>query len=106
MSWRKLVYAVNGGDPTVHKEPICVTRDGVVTQWNDSRTEPTQSEIDAVTDTQVKTYFAEVRKEQNSDIRKVSPILKAYILCINDGSIIPGGNLSPKQLKAAIKAKL
>ena len=32
--------------------------------------------------------------------------LKAYILCINDGSIVPGSNMTGAQLKAAIKAKL
>ena len=52
------------------------------------------------------TQIEDARKGAQSDITKISPFLKAYILCINDGSIIPGGNLSPKQLKAAIKAKL
>ena len=33
-------------------------------------------------------------------------LLKAYILCINDGSIVPGSGMSPAQLKNAIKAKL
>ena len=32
--------------------------------------------------------------------------LKAYILCINDGSIVPGSNMTPAKLEAAIKAKL
>ena len=48
----------------------------------------------------------DAEKSIKADITKISPFLKAYILCINDGSIIPGGNLTPKQLKAAIKAKL
>ena len=61
----------------------------------------------AITVNQTKvTQLEEAKKDQESDITKVDPILKAYILCINDGSIIPGGNLTPKQLKAAIKAKL
>lgn len=34
------------------------------------------------------------------------PGLKAYALCINDGSIVPGGNMSLVELKAAVKAKL
>lgn len=33
-------------------------------------------------------------------------ILKALVLCINDGSIVPGANVSNAALKAAIKAKL
>lgn len=32
--------------------------------------------------------------------------LKAYILCVNDGSIVPGSNMTAAQLKAAIKAKM
>lgn len=32
--------------------------------------------------------------------------LKAFIFCINDGSIVPGANVTAAQLKAAIKAKM
>jgi len=32
--------------------------------------------------------------------------LKAYIMAVNDGSIVPGGNMTGAQLKAAMKAKL
>ena len=33
-------------------------------------------------------------------------LLRAYVLAINDGSIVPGSNMSGAALKAAIKAKL
>lgn len=33
-------------------------------------------------------------------------IIKALILCINDGSIVPGANISNAALKVAIKSKL
>jgi len=33
-------------------------------------------------------------------------ILRAVVLAINDGSIVPGSNMSAAQLKAAIKAKM
>lgn len=33
-------------------------------------------------------------------------LLKALVLCINDGSITPGANASGAALKAAIKAKM
>jgi len=33
-------------------------------------------------------------------------IIKALVLCINDGSIVPGANATPAQLKAAIKGKM
>ena len=33
-------------------------------------------------------------------------LLKAFVLCINDGSIIPNTNVSGAALKAAIKAKM
>ena len=32
--------------------------------------------------------------------------LKALVLCLNDGSIVPGANVPPGQLRSAIKAKL
>lgn len=37
---------------------------------------------------------------------KNSRVLKAFILCINDGSIVPGANVSVANLKAAIRAKM
>ena len=33
-------------------------------------------------------------------------LLKALVLCLNDGSIVPGANVSNAALKAAIKAKM
>lgn len=33
-------------------------------------------------------------------------LLRALVLCLNDGSIVPGANVSNSDLKAAIKAKM
>jgi hypothetical protein len=33
-------------------------------------------------------------------------VVKALVLCINDGSIVPGANATPAALKAAIVAKM
>jgi len=33
-------------------------------------------------------------------------VLKAFALCINDGSIVPGANISAADLKAAVKANM
>ena len=33
-------------------------------------------------------------------------LLKALVLCLNDGSIVPGANVSGADLKTAIKAKM
>ena len=33
-------------------------------------------------------------------------VLKAYVLAVNDGSIVPGSNMTNAQLKAAVKAKM
>lgn len=35
-----------------------------------------------------------------------SALLKALVLCLNDGSIVPGANVTGAQLKSAIKAKM
>ncbi len=33
-------------------------------------------------------------------------VLRAYMLAVNDGSIIPGGNMGVVQIRAAVKAKM
>ena len=33
-------------------------------------------------------------------------VFKGYVLAINDGSIVPGSNMTAAQLKAAVKAKM
>jgi hypothetical protein len=33
-------------------------------------------------------------------------VFKAYVLAVNDGSIVPGSNMTNAQLKAAVKAKM
>ena len=33
-------------------------------------------------------------------------VFKGYVLAVNDGSIVPGSNMTGAQLKAAVKAKM
>jgi hypothetical protein len=33
-------------------------------------------------------------------------VLKGYVLAVNDGSIVPGSNMTGAQLKTAVKAKM
>lgn len=33
-------------------------------------------------------------------------VFKGYVLAVNDGSIVPGSNMTGVQLKAAVKAKM
>ena len=37
---------------------------------------------------------------------KNQKVFKGYVLAINDGSIVPGSNMTPANLKAAIKSKM
>ena len=39
-------------------------------------------------------------------VMKNQKVFKAFALCINDGSIVPGANVSNAALKAAVKAKM
>ena len=39
-------------------------------------------------------------------IIKTEKVFKGYVLAINDGSIIPGSNMTGAALKAAVKAKM
>lgn len=41
-----------------------------------------------------------------NDVMKNQRVLKALALCLNDGTIIPGANVSGATLKTAIKAKM
>lgn len=45
MSWRKLNHLV--------PEPQCRTDEGIITEWKDSRPQPSQAEIDAVSEADV-----------------------------------------------------
>jgi len=48
----------------------------------------------------------DAEKDELAQIILNEPGLKAYALCINDGTIVPGANMTAAQLKAAVKAKL
>jgi len=45
-------------------------------------------------------------KDKKVDFANVDPFLKAYVLAVNDGSIVPGSNMTGAALKAAVKAKM
>ena len=51
---------------------------------------------------------ADIDAELNAkvDFANVDQFLKAYVLAVNDGSIVPGSNMTGAALKAAIKAKM
>ena len=56
MSWRKLNHLV--------PDPQCKTNDGIITEWTDARTQPTDAEIDAVDIVDVEA--AELQKEEDN----------------------------------------
>ena len=68
---------------------------GILAEWDQNSQPPTPAEIDAENDA----VFDNMINQNKS-------IIKAFILCINDGSIVPSGNATPAELKAAIKSKL
>ena len=41
-----------------------------------------------------------------NQVMKNQKVFKAYALAVNDGSIVPGSNMTPANLKAAVKAKM
>jgi len=55
----------------------------------------TQAELDADTDAEL---------DEKINFANIDPVFKAYVLGVNDGSIVPG--MSNAALKAAIKAKM
>lgn len=57
----------------------------------------TQTELDADIDSEL---------DAKVDFANVDPFLKAFVLAVNDGSIVPGSNISGAAIKAAIKDKL
>lgn len=62
--------------------------------WNGSDYDPVSAaDLDAELDAKV-------------DFANVDPFLKAYVLAVNDGSIVSGSNMTGAALKAAIKAKI
>ena len=46
------------------------------------------------------------KEEIYNQVIKSQLVLKGYILAVNDGSIIPGGNMGVVQIRAAVKAKM
>ena len=85
----------------------CKEVDGVVTIVKFPGGIPTQEEQGAwLAEYDAMGGDAELEKEERVNFSNVDPFLKAYVLAVNDGSIVPGSNMSAKQLKAAIKAKL
>ncbi len=46
------------------------------------------------------------KDEIYDQVLKNRKVFRAYVLAINDGSIVPGSNMTAAQLKAAVKAKM
>ena len=79
MSWKKLNFLV--------PEPLCRTHDGVVTEWSDPRPQPTQAEIDAVTEADAdlgalptSTVLVDSTDEVVQAILEVSPGLRQQVI--------------------------
>jgi len=58
MNWRSLNHLC--------PEPQCSTKDGVITDWNDSRPQPTAAEIDAVRIQDIKDTESQVEEDNFS----------------------------------------
>jgi len=62
---------------------------------NDGIIDKSQAELDA-----------DAEQEKDKKAGNLDPILKALVLALNDGSLVPGSNYTNQQLKQIIKAKL
>jgi hypothetical protein len=73
-------------------------------EWLDAvQTRPTDAEITSTVATlSVTPTLDEIYDQQILDSR----LLRAVVLAINDGTLLVGGNKTPAQLKAIIKAKM
>ena len=67
MTWEKLNFLV--------PNPQCETVEGVVTRWFDSRPEPPQAAIDAVTEVAI--VAREKAEAFDKDVAQFSPAMKA-----------------------------
>jgi len=85
----------------------CKEIDGVMTIIDFPGGIPTQAEIDTWTaEYEAAGGDAEMERERKADVSKVDPFLKALVLALNDGSLVPGSNYTNQQLKQIIKSKL
>jgi hypothetical protein len=82
MSWKKLNYLV--------PEPQCRTESGIVTEWRDARPQPSQGEIDAVTDAQVLDQEAETQLDNDSYPDITIQTLKGMHLMFNKIRVLEG----------------
>lgn len=86
-----LTKIVNG------EEVVCSAEEEaeILAEWNANSQPPTAQEIDNEKDNII-----------NQTMNQDRNIIKSLVLCINDGSIVPGANVTNAALKAAIKANL
>ncbi len=91
-----------------HQEGMrCKEVDGVLTIVEFPGGIPSQADQDLWTaEYEAAGGAVEIEKDRAVDFSTVDPFLKAVVLCINDGTIIPGANVAPAALKAAVRAKL
>jgi len=101
----------NGSPPDLTKKPFTWLPLVVVDPTVDYATEKKEGPVDAVTDTEcTRTWTVrgktseELASEKDKTANAAIQNMKALILALNDGSFVPGQNLTNAQLKAIIKA--
>ena len=94
MNWRKLNH--------ICPEPQCRTKNGVITEWTDSRPQPTDAEIDAVDIVDVEAVEAQ-KEEDNFNFPDVM-ITIAKALHYQQNQIRALEGKQPITLKQVVKA--
>lgn len=95
--------AIRRGTPEITTDEIIINLDSVpdntvrLNDTEDGIRPATQAELDV---------DADIELDEIVDFANVDPFLKAYVLAVNDGSIVPGSNMTPAAIKAAVKAKM
>ena len=67
----------------------------IIAEWDANSQPKTQAEIDAENDQMITDFISQNRN-----------IMKAIVIALNKGTLIPGANVKPAELKAIIKAEL
>ncbi len=70
MSWRKLNYLV--------PNPQCRTDDGVITEWTDARLQPTDTEINAVLESDIQAIESQAEEDNFNFPDVMKTIAKAF----------------------------
>ena len=97
MTWRQLNNLV--------PDPQCRTKDGVVTEWNDARPQPSQADIDAVLESDM-IVVENQKREDNFDFDGVMvTIAKAFHNHENRIRALEGeSSVTLKQVVKALRA--